>query len=308
MSPDLLNPIVYQYSLTLERQISDSIGVRASYIGSHGSQLAYERNINLPMPSTVKFTQPARPYPLFGNIIYGDSGANSSYNALQLQVQKRFTRGLLFSSAWTWAKELSEVDDNGDFELNTVIENPYNRARDRGNVYSVPRHQWENQFIYDLPLGKSVALRGWEVNGVFNLSSGNWLNPQFSGTDTSNTNTVGGRPDLIAPVQYPGSVNGWFSTASFAVPPNGRFGNAARNSVEGPGWILFNAGLSRTFKMERYGAVQFGATFQNIANHENLGEPNLVINNVNGGKITSTAIFPPAGSPRTGQLLLRWNF
>jgi len=72
--------------------------------------------------------------------------------------------------------------------------------------------------------------------------------------------------------------------------------------------VLFNAGMSRTFKIERYGAIQFGATFQNIMNHENLGEPNLVINNVNGGKITSTAIFPPAGSPRTGQLLLRWNF
>jgi hypothetical protein len=308
VTPNLLNPVVYQYTFTVERQVTDTIGARISYIGSHGTQLAYERNANTPMPSTVKFTQSARPYPLFGNIIYGDSGATSSYNALQVQVQKRFSRGLLFSSAWTWAKELSDVDDTGDFELNTQIENPYNRSRDRGNVYSVPRHQWENQFIYDLPFGHNVFVRGWQVNGVLNMSSGNWLNPQFSGVDTSNTNTVGGRPDIVAPITYPGTVNGWFSTSSFAVPANGTFGNAARNSIQGPGWILANAGLSRTFKLERFGAIQLGATFQNILNHENLGEPNLVVNNVNGGKITSTAIFPPAGSPRTGQLLLRWSF
>lgn len=308
VNPNLVNPIVYQYSFTLERQLTNSVGVRASYIGSHGSQLAYERNINIPQPSATKFTQAARPYPLFGNITYGDSGANSTYNALQLQVQKRYSRGLLLSSAWTWAKELSEIDDNGDFELNTMIENPYNRSRDRGNVYSVPRHQWENQFIYDLPLGKNWAVRGWQVNGLLNLVSGNWLNPQFSGTDTSNTNTVGGRPDVVSTISYPGTLNQWFTTSSFAVPANGRFGTAARNSIEGPGWILLNAGVSRSFKLERYGQIQFGVTFQNLANHENLGEPNLVVNNVNGGKITSTAVFPPAGSPRTGQMLLRWNF
>ena len=65
----------------------------------------------------------------------------------------------MFMSTWTWAKELSDTDDTDDFELNNTIENTYNRRRDRGNVYSVPRHQWMNQALYELPLGKGAAAR-----------------------------------------------------------------------------------------------------------------------------------------------------
>ena len=75
-------------------------------------------------------------------------------------------------------------------------------------------------------------------------------------------------------------------------------------------------GLQKTIHFEKFGLLQFVASFQNILNHTNLGEPSgggggatgLVVNNANGGKITSTHIFPAAGSPRTGQLGIRWNF
>ena len=66
----------------------------------------------------------------------------------------------MFTSTWTWAKEISDTDDTGDFELNNTIENSYNRRRDRGNVYSVPRHQWMNQALYELPFGKGKLLGG----------------------------------------------------------------------------------------------------------------------------------------------------
>ena len=77
------------------------------------------------------------------------------YSGLQTQVQKRFSHGLMFTSTWTWAKEISDTDDTDDFELNTPIENSYDRRRDRGNVYSVPRHQWMNQALYELPLARA---------------------------------------------------------------------------------------------------------------------------------------------------------
>ena len=310
INPNLRNSVVHQYSLTVEREIGRDLGVRLSYIGSHGSQLLYERNLNQPLPSTTPFAQSRRPYPAFNTILYGDNGANSSYNGLQVQVQKRLSHGLLFSSAYTLAKELSEIDDTGDFELNTQIEDAYNRRRDRANVYSVPRHQWENQVLWNLPLGHGPLLAGWQVNGLFNMTSGNFLNPTFTGSDPSNTNNVGGRPDVVSALTYPGNANQWFNTAAFAVPPAnaGRFGNAARNSIQGPGWVLFNVGLAKSFRFEKFGELQLIGSFQNVLNHVNLGEPNLVVNNVNGGKITSTAVFPPAGSPRTGQLGARWTF
>ncbi|MCU1262327.1 MAG: Cna domain protein, partial [Bryobacterales bacterium] len=307
ISQNVRDSPVYQYSLTLERELTKDIGLRLSYIGAHGSQLLYERNINQPFPNGTAFTQSRRPFPLFNNIVFGDNGANSSYNALQVQAQKRFTHGFLFSSAWTWAKDLSEIDDTGDFELNTQIENAYDRRRDRGNLYSVPRHQWENQALWELPLGTGALRSGWEINMLLNLVSGNFLNPQFAGSDPSGTNTVGGRPNAVKPITYPKSVTQWFDPSSFAVPTSG-FGNAARNSIQGPGYVLFNMGLTKSVKMERLGAVQVGASFQNIMNHVNLGEPNIGVNNVNAAIITSTHIFPPAGSPRTGQLFLRLTF
>ncbi|MGI8745749.1 MAG: carboxypeptidase regulatory-like domain-containing protein [Bryobacteraceae bacterium] len=309
VAPRLLNSLIQQYSLSVERQVSSDAGVRVSYIGSHGSQLIYQRNVNQPVPS-MAFAQSRRPYPLFNTILYGDNGANSSYNGLQAQVQKRMSHGLLFSSAWTWAKELSEIDDTGDFELNSTIENAYDRRRERANVYAVPRHQWENQILWEPPLGRGLFRGGWQINALFNMSSGNWLNETFTGSDPSGTNNLGGRPDVAGTLAYPRSVDAWFDRSAFQAPSagSGRFGNAGRNLIQGPGFVLLNMGLSKELRFEKIGSLQLIGSFQNVINHENLGEPNTVINNPIGGKITSTHIFPPAGSPRSGQLGARWNF
>ena len=222
-------------------------------------------------------------------------------------MQKRLSHGLFFSSAWTWAKELSEVDDTGSAELNTLIENTYNRRRDRGDIYSIPRHQWENQALYTLP-GHGKILGGWQVNMLLNLQTGNFLNPVFSGPDPSGTNTTTGRPDYQRPLTYPQTLAAWYDRTAFAIPAPGQFGNAARNSVVGPGYILLDGGLQKTVRFkERFEVLAMGS-FQNTLNHVNYGQPLMTVNNANGGVITSTHIFPPAGSARTGLLGLRLNF
>jgi hypothetical protein len=316
VTPNLKNSYAQQYSLSLERELARDIGLRLSYIGSKGTQLAYRRDVNQPVASTVAFSNARRPYPLFSSINYADNGANMLYSGLQTAVQKRFSKGLLFMSTWTWAKELSDTDDTDDFELNNTIEDTYNRRRDRGNVYSVPRHQWMNQVLYELPLGKGQLLSGWQINGLFNVSTGNWFTPQISGPDPSNTNTTTLRPDVSGPIPLPHTVNQWFDPSVFTTPANGNFGNAGRGIIQGPGYVLLNTGLQKTLRLEKLGLLQFVASFQNVLNHTNLGEPSgggggatgVIVNNANGGKITSTHIFPPAGSARTGQLGIRWNF
>jgi hypothetical protein len=309
MNPDLVNAYTMQYSFSVEREVVRDLGVRVSYLGSKGTQLVYQRNINQPPASTIAFSAARRPYPLYNNIVYADNGANLSYSGLQVQVTKRFSQGLQVLSTWIWAKQLSEVDDTGNAELNTQIEDAYDRRRDRADVYSVPRHQWMNQVLYELPfLRKNPVLGGWQVNALLNLSTGHFLNPLWPGADTSNTNNLSARPDVLGPVQYPETIGSWYDRSVYARPENGRFGNAARNSVVGPGYVIANFGFSKEFRTERFGAVQVGASFQNILNHVNLGQPNMNVNNAAGGTITSTHIFPAAGSPRTGQLSLRWNY
>ncbi len=309
--PRLRNSYAMQYSLSVERELTRDLGLRVSYIGSRSVQLVYLRAVNQPPPSTIPFSQSRRPYQIFNSVTHADNGANGLYSGLQTHLQKRFSKGLLFSSAWTWAKQLSEVDDTGSAELNTGIENAYDRRRDRADVYSIPRHQWTNQALYELPLGKGKLAGGWQVNALVNFSTGHFLNPGFTGSDPSNTNIFGGRPDVIKTVvDYPKTTAAWFDRTAFAAPPANaaRFGNAARNSVQGPGYVIFNLGLAKTVRTEKLGAWQIGASFQNLLNHANLGQPNMTVNNVNGGVITSTHVFPPAGSPRTGQLSLRWSY
>lgn len=322
IAPNLRNSYSHEYTLSVERELYRDLGIRVSYLGTKGTQLPYMRNVNQPPPSTVAFAQSRRPYPLYSNIIYADNGANSIYSGLQTTVFKRFSHGLLFNSSWTWAKELSEIDDTGDAELNTTIENAYNRARDRGNVYSVPRHQWLNNLIYDLPFApKNKLLGGWQLNLLINAQTGNWLNPQFTGTDPSNTATIGGRPDIVGPITYPGTLAQWFSPSAFAVPPanSGRFGNAGRNIIEGPGYVLANFGIDKNFRFERIGQIQVGISFQNVLNHVNYGQPtaqtaptpngqSVLALGQNAGLISGTHVFPPAGSMRTGQMNFRWSF
>jgi len=81
--------------------------------------------------------------------------------------------------------------------------------------------------------------------------------------------------------------------------------------------VLFDLGLQKSVKLERFGTLVFVGSFANVLNHFNYGEPTgggtplggqTTVNNANAGKITSTAIFPPAGNPRTGQVGVRWSF
>ena len=316
VTPRLLNSYTQQYSLSLERELAREIGVRVSYIGSKGSQLAYRRDVNQPAASTAAFSNARRPYPLFGSINYADNGANMLYSGLQTQVQKRFSKSLMFTSTWTWAKEISDTDDTDDFELNNTIEDTYNRRRDRGNVYSVPRHQWMNQALYELPLGRGMLLSGWQLSTLFNMSTGNWFTPVISGPDPTNTLTTTLRPDVNGRIPLPHTASQWFDPSVFTTPAAGNFGSAGRGIIEGPGYVLLNLGLQKSVRFEKLGLLQFTASFQNALNHTNLGEPSaggggatgVVVNNANGGKIISSHIFPPAGSARTGQLGIRWSF
>jgi len=310
LTPDLRNMYSLQYTLTVERELARNLGVRLSYIGTKGTQLPYMRNINQPLASTQPFAQARRPYPIYNNVIFAENGANNSYQGLQAGVLKRYSRGLQLQSAWIWARQLSEVDDTNNAELNTQIEDAYDRRRDRANVYSVPRHQWQNQALWDIPFGRGPIFGGWQLNFLLNLSTGHWLNPQFTGPDPSNTNTFGGRPDVVGPLSYPKTLAAWFDRTAFAVPPSnsGRFGNAGRNIIEGPGYIVFNSGLMKRFPMPRESQLELGASFTNILNHFNYGQPNMTVNVAAGGTITSTHVFLPAGTPRQGMLHLRWKF
>jgi hypothetical protein len=71
----------------------------------------------------------------------------------------------------------------------------------------------------------------------------------------------------------PQTAGEWFNPADFGTPASGQWGNAGRGIIEGPGYVLLNLGLQKTVRLERAGSLQLVASFQNVLNHVNLGEP-----------------------------------
>ena len=87
----MADPRVQQWNLTVERSLTNSLGLRVSYIRTLSTQLVYGTNINQPVASTTPFNQNRRPYPLYNNIPLYQNGGTQSYNALSAEVRRHFS-------------------------------------------------------------------------------------------------------------------------------------------------------------------------------------------------------------------------
>jgi hypothetical protein len=158
-------------------------------------------------PDTRFFSQRSnleRPFPNWGLIFSRDAGANTNYNAVQAEVNRRFVKGLSFTGAYTLAKALGDnagpapggfAGENGGGR----VTNSLNRAADRGDVYAIRRHRALLNLVYDLPFGKGrqflsgasrladAVLGGWQLSSILTLQSGPFLTPTVSVGDPSGT-------------------------------------------------------------------------------------------------------------------------
>jgi hypothetical protein len=336
-NPNLRIPYLQQWNVTLERQIG-GVGLSVAYVGSHAVNLIYGRNINQPPPSTTPFSVSELPNPSFSSITMYDNGSGQRYNALQVSATKRLDKRLLVSAGWTWARDLTDQLDN-DWIYGQVIENQFNRTREWGNNTFTPTHRFYADAVYSLPVGRNQRflthlptlaegfLGGWRLSGVVTLQTGQWLTPSFSGFDTSNTNTLGGRPDVVPGVPlYPAnqSINNWFNPAAFAIPGCpatnpicsnpanvGRFGNAGNDIIETPPMRNLDLALMKEFHFTERKFLRFQVTASDVFNHPNFGYPAANISAPGTvGVITSTHTNYLTGSAgaRVVNFSLRFQF
>lgn len=312
LPPTLPFPMSQQWNLTVEHELPGSVVVQVDYRGMHTQNLPYSGNWNQPAPSTNPAAVNYFRYPEYYAVSLFQPGADQNLNALDVVVSRHFARGLAFQSSYTYAKNLTDTTPNGE-GAGVPIQNPYDRAAEWGNVNFMPTERWVSYWVYNLPFGSGQhfasglspvlnrIVGGWEISGVVNFQTGLWLTPSFSGSDPSNTRTIGGRPDQIGPWGLSNPTTSlWFNPAAFAVPgcPSstpvcanpadvGRFGNAANGSIESPGLSNFDFGLFKNFKIKEKYTLRFGAEASNFLNHPNFGNPNTNISSINVGTITS---------------------
>ena len=244
-------PQMYQWSLTIDRELMRNTALRLSYIANKSTHMPWAPDLNQAPSSTQYFANRPlsdRPFPHWGLIYSRDAGANSIFNSFQGELNRRFTSGLTYNLAYTISKHLGDAagPNPSSFAGETGggrVTNSYDRRADRGDVYATRRHRMVNTFVYELPFGKGrrfmaqsnafadAALGGWSLSSLIILQSGPFMTPVVSIGDPSGSNATRRgtqRPDRVGVadggVAAPNRVQ-WLDRNAFFCP--GRAAGAA---------------------------------------------------------------------------------
>ena len=239
---NLKNPYMIQWNMSVDRNIGFNTGLRVSYIGSHSVDLGWAQNYNQSAYSTTFYAlQPltSRPFPYWGEIENRDSGGTAFYHSLQVEANRRFSHGLSFTGAYTWAKNISDIGGpnpssfGGETGAGRVLD-AYNRAGNRGDVYGTRRHRFIGTAVYELPFGRGRSmmntsnrlvdglLGGWQLSAIVAAQTGPYETPYFNGGDPSGTGSGtyrSQRPDRIGsgtPANQ--NRNNWVDRNAFVCP------------------------------------------------------------------------------------------
>ena len=248
-----------------------------------------------------------------GNILVYESDGNSSYNALWVTLQKRFSKGLQFNSSYTWSKS---IDENSRNVQGLVIQDSYNIKGDRGLSDFDARNRFVFSGIYELPFRGNRFLERWEITLIEQIQSGNPIN--FHTTNATLTGLSGTvRPNVTGPVSigYSPATN---SNATFVqyvqnpgvfVNQGNAFGNLGRNVIIGPGFSNLDFAVVKNTKITERLTWQLRADAFDLLNQANFGQPNSTLGSSTFGLISNTRV-PPGdfGSSRQLQVAMKLIF
>ncbi len=327
------NAYVQSWNLNIQRELPMGVGLTIGYFGSKGTHLRITRNINQPINGVRPFLAVAANSPILpglslatSNILERDSGANSSYNALWLTVDKRLAKGLQFNASYTYSKSIDYNSQNGQ---GVTVQDSYNIQGDRGLSDYDARNRFVIHLLYELPFTGNRLKEGWQLSFITQAQSGNPLNIVInSNALTGTANAV--RPDLIGSIDDIGRVEQWFSntvcdpsitgscTASsvFAIPRVGtttafRFGTLGRNVVIGPGFSNTDFSVIKRTRITERLNLQFRAEFFDIFNNTNFGQPGRIaaVGSTAFGVVTNTRFGTgDSGSSRQIQFAMKLTF
>jgi len=226
------------------------------------------------------------------------SRGDSSYNALQLDVTRRISRGLSVRGVYTWSKTLDDGDSLNQTAAGNapgLVSNPFNLAADKGLATFDVRNVGVINAIYELPFGhgkmyasalerwKNGLVGGWLVASIVTAQSGFPFTPQLSYNPSNNGDTRNPVRPFLNP-NFKGSVvtanpNQWFNPAAFIAPPSasGFFGNAGRDTYIGPGLATWDFSVLKDTAIRERLSLQFRAEIFNILDRANFNTPNLIV-------------------------------
>ena len=241
----------------------------------------------------------------YSSIWRADDGANSSYNALLLKAEHRFSDHYTVLANYTYSHCISTADFIGDLG-GALTQNPYDRDAERGNCGFDLRHIFNLSLVVETPRLKSRwgdRLVGiWKLSPILTAHSGVWFTP-VTGLDNSLTGIGLDRPNVVGnPYVRNTSTLQWLSPSAFVPNALGSFGNAGSDSLVGPMFFNIDASLSREFSIKERARLQLRFEFFNLLNHPNFSNPDNNLQDNTFGEILSD------GGPRILQFAGKFTF
>ena len=347
-------PTLISWSFRVQQEISPNTVLNVGYVGSHGYHEIIGLDANEPSPticpaSPCPGTYPAnfpgalanapvpagayyipagtpKANPALANTWTWFSLGDSNYNALQIDVNRRFSHGLSLRGVYTWSKALDDGDSlNGTAAANApgLVSNPFHLRADYGLATFDVRNMAAINGVYELPFGRGRSLAGglegwsnalvsgWSVNSVVTLQSGFPFTPQLSYNPSNNGDTRNPvrpfvNPNFTGPVIL-GKPSQWFNPNAFLQPPanSGFYGNLGRDTLIGPGLATWDFSAMKETKIHERLNLQFRTEIFNLLNRANFNTPNLIVFTPSGVSGTAGAITSTSTTSRQVQFGLK---
>jgi hypothetical protein len=338
------NPEYHSWNVSVQREVGWNSVVETNYTGSRGTHLFIPittltpldpkywsmgrtaLNAAVPNPFYGVITDPQatalngptvqqfrllRPMPQFNGANVGTSEparGDSSYHALQMKWDKRFSHGVSVLAHYTWSKMIDNSSHaSGNVSWlggSTSIQNIWDLDSERSLSAHDVAHRLALSGVWQLPFGRErkwgsgwsratdLAFGGWNVSGVFSRQSGMPLAVTQSGGQiwdgTQRPNLVGD-PNTSGPITS--RIDAYFNPAAFSQPPTDVPGTAPRNlSYRGPSIRIFDAVLIKNIGIREGQRLEVRIEAQNVLNHPVFGDPNTSFGSTSFGQITSTKV------------------
>ncbi len=273
------------WNVSVEQQINPVMVVRAAYVGSESYHQSVEINRNTEVKGVA-------PYSNFGNILEDNSMATASYNAMELDFERKMAHGLQLQSNFTYSHAIDLASSANISYGNPELGDPFSLAWNRGNSNMDMPWNWVTNLIYQTPSlrnqGKLMqeTLGGWQLSGIMTAQTGNPFSV-MSGANSSQSNLWLDRADKVSGVatdmgkgnrQNWAYGSGYFNASAFTPGTsvsdgvNG-FGNTGRNAYWGPRVFGIDSGIMKSWELTEGTRLQFRWEAFNATNHPNFGNP-----------------------------------
>ena len=317
VAEDYRDGYYHQFSAGVQHELAPHLLVDVAYVGSRGRNLQLALDPNQGPPGGPPVRNPA-----FGPALMISTRGESSYDSLQIRVERRFGGGFSFLSAYTGSRS----QDNGSswMALSSALpglpQNSFDLDAERGPSEFDSPHRWVLSYIWELPFGKgkprlhdgglAAALFGnWELAGITTFQSGRpftaYYGPSanFSGTSNGANGGMGfDRPTQTGdPVLRDPDPSLWFDPGAFT-PPDNTFGDVGRNTLRGAGTQNFDIALYKNVKLGEHKTIQLRVEFFNAFNTPHFFLPVNDLTNANAGLVLG------ANDSRQVQLGLKFNY